>query len=182
MSQDFGHAIGMPGPDQPYGAPEPYRPGPSAPYQSYEPVEPYRPAASQPYGQASSSHAAQSSTQDEIELATANAQARALAEAGDLTGARTMLEEAIDRGALRLGTRDDRLAPLMVDLASIARKLGNLTEARNQLRRAYGIMAAASGPEHPTCLSIEGRLAAVAYRLGEPTGAYDLHLADAARG
>jgi hypothetical protein len=69
----------------------------------------------------------------------------------------------------------------MVDLATLARKLGNLTEARNQLRRAYAIIVATAGPEHATSLSIEGRLAAVIYRLGEPTEAYDWHLADAGR-
>ena len=69
----------------------------------------------------------------------------------------------------------------MVDLATIARRLGNLTEARNQLRRAYGIIVASAGPEHASSLSIEGRLAAVVYRLGEPTEAYDWHLVDAGR-
>jgi hypothetical protein len=66
----------------------------------------------------------------------------------------------------------------MVDLATVARGLGNLTEALTQLRRAYAIVAATGGPDHPTALSIEGRLAAVMYRLGEPTEAYDWHLAD----
>ena len=47
-----------------------------------------------------------------------------------------------------------------------------------QLRRAYAIIVASAGPEHATALSIEGRLAAVTYRLGEPTEAYDWHLAD----
>jgi hypothetical protein len=69
----------------------------------------------------------------------------------------------------------------MVDLATLARRLGNLTEARNQLRRAYAIVVASSGPEHAASLSIEGRLAAVVYRLGERTEAYDWHLADAGR-
>ena len=66
----------------------------------------------------------------------------------------------------------------MVDLATIARHVGNLTEAQNQLRRAYAIVVSSAGPEHPTALSIEGRLAAVSYRLGEPTDAYDWHIAD----
>jgi hypothetical protein len=114
-------------------------------------------------------------------LSAAHAAARQRAEAGDLTGARTMLEEALASGELQLGRDDPRLAPLMVDLATLARKLGNLTEARNQLRRAYSIVVSAAGPEHATALSIEGRLAAVIYRLGEPTEAYDWHLADAGR-
>jgi len=114
-------------------------------------------------------------------LAHAHAQARVLAEAGDLTAARTLIEEALANGELRLGQDDQRLAPLMVELATIARRLGNLTEARNQLRRAYGIIVAAAGPEDATSLSIEGRLAAVVFRLGEPTAAYDWHLADAGR-
>jgi Tetratricopeptide repeat len=114
-------------------------------------------------------------------LSGAHATARQRAEAGDLTGARTMIEDALAAGELQLGRDDPRLAPLMVDLATLARKLGNLTEARNQLRRAYAIIVTAAGPEHATSLSIEGRLAAVIYRLGEPTEAYDWHLADAGR-
>jgi hypothetical protein len=114
-------------------------------------------------------------------LSSTHATARQRAEAGDLTGARTMIEDALAAGELRLGRDDPRLAPLMVDLATLARKLGNLTEARNQLRRAYAIIVTAAGPEHATSLSIEGRLAAVIYRLGEPTEAYDWHLADAGR-
>jgi hypothetical protein len=115
---------------------------------------------------------------DSEKLAAAHADARARAESGDLTGARTLLEDALAVGEVRLGHSHPRLAPLMVDLATIARNLGNLTEARTQLRRAYAIIVSASGPEHATALSIEGRLAAVTSRLGEPTEAYDWHLAD----
>src|SRR5262247_4124545 len=111
-------------------------------------------------------------------LDTAHAEARQRAEDGDLTGARTLLEDALAIGEVRLGHDHPRLAPLMVDLATLARGLGNLTEALGQLRRAYAIVAATGGPDHPTSLSIEGRLAAVMYRLGEPTEAYDWHLAD----
>jgi hypothetical protein len=151
---DFGHAIGVP-PD----SGEPRRPAPA----------PHEPAPAQPTAAA------------DLDLEGAHAQARARAEAGDLTGARTMLEEALAAGELRLGRSDPALVPLMVDVATLARRLGNLTEAANQLRRAYGIAASANGPQHPTSLSIEGRLAAVLYRLGESTEAYDWHLADAGR-
>src|SRR5258705_1811720 len=176
---EFGHAIGAPsqydqvpsyGSGQPYGQSESY--GQSQPYvrsQSYGP-EP-------PYGQRPPESAY---VQDELaNLAAAHTQARQRAESGDLTGARTLIEAALASGELQLGREDPRLAPLMVDLATIARRLGNLTEARNQLRRAYAIIVASAGPEHATSLSIEGRLAAVVYRLGEPTEAYDWHLADA---
>ena len=112
------------------------------------------------------------------DLALAHAQARNRAEAGDLTGSRTLMEDALAVAEQRLGRDNPRLAPLMVDLATIARNLGNLTEAQSQLRRAYAIIVASAGPEHATSLSIEGRLAAVTYRLGEPTEAYDWHLAD----
>jgi hypothetical protein len=111
-------------------------------------------------------------------LTAAHAQARAQAEGGDLTGARTLLEDALAVGEVRFGHDHPRLAPLMVDLATIARGLGNLTEALTQIKRAYAIVVASAGPEHATSLSIEGRLAAVLYRLGEPTEAYDWHLAD----
>jgi hypothetical protein len=112
------------------------------------------------------------------DLSLAHAQARHRAEAGDLTGSRTLMEDALAVAEQRLGRDDPRLGPLMVDLATIARNLGNLTEARAQLRRAYAIIVASAGPEHATSLSIEGRLAAVTFRLGEPTEAYDWHLAD----
>lgn len=146
---DYGHAIGVP-------------PG-------HEPYEPYLPYGTSPD---------QPPAQDEVDLGTAHARARALAENGDLTGARSMIEEALAVGELRLGRDHAALVPLMVDLATIARRLGNLTEARNQLRRAYGVVVAIGGADHPTALSIEGRIAAVGYRLGEPTDAYDRHLAD----
>jgi hypothetical protein len=115
---------------------------------------------------------------DSDALSAPHARARDLAETGDLVNARTLLEQTLSAAELNLGREHPRLAPLMVDLATIARSLGNLTEAQNQLRRAYGIVVAAGGPEHPTALSIEGRLAAVTYRLGEPTEPYDWHLAD----
>ncbi len=125
----------------------------------------------------------QSAVQDETAgpgqtLAAAHAQARHRAEAGELTGARGLLEDALAAGELRIGRDHPALAPLMVDLATIARSLGNVTEAQAQLRRAYGIIVIAGGPDHATSLSIEGRLAAVSHRLGEPTEAYDWHLAD----
>jgi len=152
-----GHAIGVPagGPSELYG------PGPA-----YEPYLPYGHDPDQPLGP------------DEVELGTAHAHARAMAENGDLTGARSRIEEALAVGELRLGRDHAALVPLMVDLATIARRLGNLTEARNQLRRAYTVVAGAGGADHPTALSIEGRIAAVAYRLGESTEVYDRHLAD----
>jgi hypothetical protein len=170
---DFGHAIGLPPPGD-----------------SGQPRRSASPATPQPYGGDPPTYGnappydhqpAQPAAASDLDLESAHAQARARAETGDLTGARTMLEEALAAGELRLGRSDPALVPLMVDVATLARRLGNLTEAANQLRRAYGIAAAASGPQHPTSLSIEGRLAAVLYRLGESTEAYDWHLADAGR-
>src|SRR5690349_5126745 len=64
-------------------------------------------------------------------LTAAHAEARQRAESGDLTGARTLLEEALAAGELRHGRDHPQLAPLMVDLATIARNVGNLTEAQN---------------------------------------------------
>jgi hypothetical protein len=175
---DFGHAIGIPAtpaerdqPTQPATPAERDQPAQPAygSFEAYPASPPYEPQPAQP------------TAAPDLDLETAHAQARAQAESGDLTGARTMLEEALASGELRLGRSDPALVPLMVDVATLARRLGNLTEAANQLRRAYGIAAAASGPQHPTSLSIEGRLAAVLYRLGESTEAYDWHLADAGR-
>lgn len=176
---DFGHSIGLP----PNAAPSPGS-GPAS-------RGGHHPASHHPYGdhtygdrgaaQAYGDQAPQPTAQPDADLQAAHAQARARAEAGDLTGARTMLEEALSAAELRLGRDDAALVPLMVDLATLARRLGNLTEAGNQLRRAYGVAMVTGGPQHPTSLSIEGRLAAVLYRLGEPTEAYDWHLADAGR-
>ncbi len=151
---DFGHGIGAP----PHGAP-------GQPYAQHEPYAKLDPQV-----------------QDEGDnLGHAHAQARLLAEEGDLTGARSRIEQALASGELRFGQDDHRLVPLVVDLATIARRLGNLTEARNQLRRAHAVMVAFAGPEHASSLSIEGRLAAVVYRLGEPTEVHDRHLSDAGR-
>jgi hypothetical protein len=158
MSDD-GHAIGLP-------VDEPYRPG--------------RPRSYEPYGTAPAEPYREPDPPIELdELVAAHAQGRRLAESGDLTGARTLLEEALQRGELRLGQEDPRLAPIMVDLATIARRLGNLTEAHDQLHRAHTIIATTAGADHPTSLSIEARLAAVIHRLGDPTDAHDRHLVDA---
>lgn len=119
-----------------------------------------------------------SSPSEPIAITDAHRQARELAEAGDLTGARALLEEELEETGARWGRDDLRLTPLLVDLATIARNIGNLTEAQNQLRRAYGIATIAAGPDHETSLSVEGQLAAVSHRLGEPTEAYDWHLRD----
>jgi len=163
---DFGHAIGLPSTGVGQASGTPPTPDISPTYGNQHPYEP---------------HAAQPTAQADPDLAAAQAQARAQAEAGDLTGARTMIEEALAGGELRLGRGHPALVPVMVDLSALAGRLGNLTEAGNQLRRAYGIVVATDGPQHPTALSIEGRLAAVLSRLGESTEAYDWHLADAGR-
>jgi hypothetical protein len=163
---DFGHAIGIPE-------------TPAERSQQAMPATLGEPTVAPEYGPPSGDLPPYAPSDPELD--GAHAQARARAETGDLTGARTMLEEALAAGELRLGRSNPALVPLMVDVATLARRLGNLTEAANQLRRAYEIAAAASGPQHPTSLSIEGRLAAVLYRLGEATEAYDWHLADAGR-
>ncbi|HEY7225130.1 MAG TPA: tetratricopeptide repeat protein [Micromonosporaceae bacterium] len=152
---DFGHSIGVPpqdGSQQPYGQRQVY----------------------QPFGH----DLPEPPAEDEPDFATDRTLARGRAEAGDLNGARTVIEEALAAGELQLGHDDPGLVPLMVDLATYARRLGNLTEARNQLRRAHTLSVAASGLEHPTSLAVQGRLAAVESRLGEPTAAADQHLVD----
>jgi hypothetical protein len=111
-------------------------------------------------------------------LAAVRAEARRRAEAGDLTGARALMEDALAEGELRLGPDHLTLTQIMVDLATIARELGNFTESQNQLRRAYAIICHASGRDDAAALSVEGRLAAVSHRLGDPTDAMDWHLAD----
>jgi Tetratricopeptide repeat len=105
-------------------------------------------------------------------------QSRRLAESGELSRARAGLEEALAVAELRLGSDHPKLAPAMVDLATIARELGNLTEAQRQLRRAHEIVTASSGYEHPTALAIAGRLASITSRLGEPTDDLDWQLSE----
>ncbi len=111
-------------------------------------------------------------------LAAVRAQAREVADAGDLTGARTMIEEALTGAARDHGRDHPSLVPLMVDLASIAGELGNLTEAQIQLRRAHEIIVVAAGPDSAKALAVEGRLAAVSHSLGEPTDVHDWHLVE----
>src|SRR5262245_55314163 len=79
---------------------------------------------------------------------------------GDVTIARTVLEAALTSGERRLGHDHPELVPLLVDLAMIAQETGDLDEARQRLSRAYAIMVATDGPEHPTALMIEERLSA----------------------
>jgi hypothetical protein len=107
----------------------------------------------------------------EIEkLTAAVAQALQRADSGDLTIARTVLEAALTSGELRLGHDHPELAPLLVDLAMIARQMDDRDEARQRLSRAYAIMVAAAGPEHPTALAIEEHLSALTSSVREPAG------------
>ena len=117
------------------------------------------------------------SVQSQVEAA--QTQARIRAEAGDLPGARTLLEQALKTGEHQLGRDHPRLASVMIDLATVAGELGNITEAQRQLRLAYGIVVTSAGPEHHSALLVEARLALATHRLGEPTDAYDRHLVDA---
>ena len=122
---------------------------------------------------ASQDHSAQS------QVEAAQTQARMRAEAGDLPAARTLLEHALKAGEHQLGRDHPRLASVMIDLATVAGELGNITEAQRQLRLAYGIVVTSAGPEHHSALVVEARLALATHRLGEPTDAYDRHLVDA---
>jgi hypothetical protein len=115
----------------------------------------------------------------QIEIEAAQTQARMRAEAGDLPGARTLLERALKAGEDLLGRDHPRLASIMIDLATVAGELGNITEAQRQLRHAYGIVVTSAGPEHHSALVLEARLALATHRLGDPTDAYDQHLVDA---
>src|SRR5262245_12751182 len=104
--------------------------------------------------------------------------AREQAELGDLTGARAAREQALESGELRVGPDHPDLSLAMVELASIAQQLGNLTEAQRQLGRAYRITRSTQGAEDVTTLAIEDRLAQVSFTIGEPTGPLDWHLVD----
>jgi len=75
-ASEFGHAIGVPGPGEQQPVYQPSYPPASYPGASYTDASPA----------------------DELDLSTVHAQARQKAEAGDLTGARTMLEEALASG------------------------------------------------------------------------------------
>ncbi|WP_344077221.1 hypothetical protein [Luedemannella helvata] len=112
-------------------------------------------------------------------LAGVLAEARRRAEAGDLTGARSALEVGLAAAEADLGQFHPDLTHAMVDLATIARELGNLTEAQRQLGRAHRILLASVGRDHVRTLSVEDRLARVNVDLGDPTDDLDRHLADA---
>jgi hypothetical protein len=111
-------------------------------------------------------------------LRAAVALARQQAEAGDLSGARAALEQALAAGTARLGEDHPDLTPAMIDLATIAQRMGNLTEAQRQLGVAYRILRATRGAEDRQALDVEDRLAVVSHALGEPTGPLDWHLVD----
>lgn len=111
-------------------------------------------------------------------LAGVLAQARRQAEAGDLTGARSALEAGLAAAEADLGQFHPDLTFAMVDLATIARELGNVTEAQRQLGRAHRILIAAVGRDHARTLAVEGRMARVNLELGDSTYGLDRHLAD----
>jgi hypothetical protein len=109
--------------------------------------------------------------QREIEKLTAAAvQARQRADSGDLAIARTVVEALLTSGELRLGHDHPELVPLLVDLAVTAQQMDDHDEARQRLSRAYAIMVAAAGPDHPTALTIEERLSALTGQASEPAG------------
>ena len=111
-------------------------------------------------------------------LAGVLAEARRRAESDDLTGARSALEAGLAAAEADLGQFHPDLAYAMVDLATIARELGNLTEAQRQLGRAHRILIASVGRDHARTLAVESRLARVNLDLGDPTDDLDRHLVD----
>src|SRR6188474_2750902 len=97
-------------------------------------------------GEGSSTGGIRRAAGDDV-LRAAVALSRQQAEAGDLTGARAALEQALAAGTARLGEDHPDLTPAMIDLATIAQEVGNLTEAQRQLGAAYRILRTARGAE-----------------------------------
>ena len=73
-----------------------------------------------------------------------------LRDLGDLTGARTQLERALQISEAALGPDHPDIGTRRSNLGLVLQDLGDLTGARTQFERALQISEAALGPDHPT--------------------------------
>ena len=81
-----------------------------------------------------------------------------LQDLGDLAGARTQLERAVQISEAALGPDHPTIGARRNNLGVVLQDLGDLAGARTQYERALQIGEAALGPDHPTVRTIRGNL------------------------
>ena len=86
---------------------------------------------------------------------------------GDLTGARTQHERALQIGEATLGPDHPTIGIRRNNLGRVLQDLGDLTGARTQYERALQISETALGPDHPTIGIRRNNLGARAAGLGD---------------
>ena len=97
-----------------------------------------------------------------------------LRDLGDLPGARTQFERALQIGEAALGPDHPYIGTRRNNLGRVLQDLGDLPGARTQFERALQITEAALGPDHPTTLDSMGALSSCLTALGEHGAARDL--------
>ena len=81
-----------------------------------------------------------------------------LQDLGDLTGARTQYERALQISEAALGPDHPNIGIRRNNLGRVLQDLGDLTGARTQHERALQISEAALGPDHPQSRTIRANL------------------------
>lgn len=99
-------------------------------------------------------------------LATAQQNARALRDAGDLAGARVMLGQTLEGAKAALGEDNPDVIATGQVLAGLHREAGDPMAARRVLEEAYAAGQLHLGDGHPLMLSISFDLGGVAEELG----------------
>ncbi|WP_246274886.1 fibronectin type III domain-containing protein [Phytohabitans houttuyneae] len=99
-------------------------------------------------------------------LATAQQNARALRDAGDLAGARVMLDQTLEGAKAALGEDSPDVIATGQVLAGLHREAGDPMAARRVLEEAYAAGQLHLGDSHPLMLSISFDLGGVAEELG----------------
>ena len=94
-----------------------------------------------------------------------------LQDLGDLAGARTQLERALQISEAALGPDHPDVGTWRNNLGLVLQDLGDLTGARTQLERALQISEAALGPDHPDIGIRRNNLGSVLQDLGDLAGA-----------
>jgi hypothetical protein len=83
---------------------------------------------------------------------------------GDLTGARTQYERALQISEATVGPDHPDIGTRRNNLGGVLRDLGDLTGARTQCERALQISEATLGPHHPQTLAIRENLSQMSGR------------------
>ena len=99
-------------------------------------------------------------------LGAARHRAQTLASAGDLAGARAVLEHAVGVGQTRLGEDDPDVLLTACQLAEILQQIDDPSAARRVLEEAYAAGSRRLGDADPVLLRISHQLGVVAEELG----------------